>query len=349
MSHSPLRSILIALSVALGAAFGPVGCSDESDGGSTLRITTRFEVDASAVIPAMTPAPTPEAVAAGIADDVCGDGHIVCLTPTNLSGRIYAGGLMVGGQELGGPGYAITTIGANEDVRRRPDQGKTGTLAFDVGATTDISGDYTCCEGSEYPGADAAMVSRLEMNFDYLDVSFTVPAEADAAIAGQSFVIRQVYVDDTTAPDVIGTMHLGDKLIRRGDEEFFRWYDEEQGSHAERPATPLRAPNVELMSGEQGNPHYATVAISLSNDASMSFTKEEAERGGWLLRVAFDLDRAAIFELGDWAEADEEWDLIRAFHFVHEPGHANTSVRANLSKETIGAEASTRPGTPLAP
>ena len=63
----------------------------------------------------------------------------------------------------------------------------------------------------------------------------------------------------------------------------------------------------------------------------MPFTREEAERGGWLFHVRF--------ELNDWAEADEEWDLIRGFHLLHNVGDAHAGVRVTVDKEPLEAPA----------
>ena len=337
------RDLSLAATVAV-LALTLAACSESTEpgggddgggsGGDVQSVTTRFESAAAiALADGTLRYDLPEK---GLEDEACGGGRIVCLTPDNLSGRIYSGSFMVGGLDRGQPGYALTTVGHSAEVRHRPDLGRGGVMTFDINESTDFSGDYSCCGGDiDYPEGDLAVISRIELNFDYLDVTFTVPQEAGPAVAGQTYVIRQVYVDEATAPDVDGTMSVGDKLIRRADEATFRWYDTEHDSHAQRPASPVQAPNIELPRDEHGNPHYATFAVPLQDQDMLPFSREEAEQGNWLIRVLFDLSDGAVFELDDWAEADEEWDLIRAFHLLGNVGDANASVRVQMQKEQL--------------
>lgn len=319
------------------------GCDDLSGpgGGEMRSVITRFETEpdgsGSASASAFAAAPrTYGEIAADIEDETCGVGRIICLTPETLAGRIYTGGMMVGGTSRDVPGFALTTIAPNDGERVRPDQGRGGELTFDVAATTDLTGSYSCCGGPiPYPQGDAAAITRLELNFDYLDVTFTVPAEAGTALAGETFVIRQVYVDTATADDVDDIMIVGDKLIRSADETRFRWCDSMDCDNYTRPAADdlLRADRIQLEPDLPGNPHYATFAIPLEGAASVPFSQEEAEAGGWLFHVAFDLTDGAIFEMNDFTEMDDEWSLVRAFHLLGGVGYGNSSVGVRLSKE----------------
>jgi len=329
----------LVLAVALPAAGCDIFESDEDS--KIYDVVTRFEADDGA------PASKAGAIAAsssrrytlasaGILDGVCGDGQIICLTPETLAGRIYAGGLMVGGRE--GPGYHVTTIGATPEVLQRPDLGRGGTLTFDVASTTDFSGGYNCCGGSPYPEDDQALISRIEMTFDYLDMTFTVPAEAGDDLAGVTYVLRQVYVDTATAPDVNGPMYIGDKLVRRADEQMFRWCDADDCSHSERPEDGgLKAPNIQLEPDREGNKHYATFGVPLENNETVPFTMAEAQEGNWLFHVAFDLSDAAVFSLTDWSQATSEHAMVEAFHLIDDPFAPHTSVRVKLSKEKVEA------------
>ena len=336
--------ILLTALVALS------GCDDLSGpGGGELRsVVTRFQTDPGASASDAGAAATVRTygdiatartygdIAADIEDETCGAGRIVCLTPETLAGRIYTGGMMVGGTSRDVPGFALTTIAANDGERVRPDQGRGGELTFDVAATTDLTGEYSCCGGPiPYPQGDDAVITRLELNVDYLDVTFTVPAAAGTALAGETFVIRQVYVDTATADDVDDTMILGDKLIRRADETRFRWCDSMDCDHHPRPLGDdvLRADRIRLEPDLPGNPHYATFAIPLEGEASVPFTQEEAEAGGWLFHVAFDHTDGAICEMTDFTEMGDEWSLVRGFHLLGGVGYDNSSVRVRLSKE----------------
>lgn len=309
-----LPSLLAISCIVFVSACDQFG-SEESSG--IHPVTTRFEKDDAT------------AGKTGARNAACADGDLLCLTPSTLAGRVYSGGLMVGGIER--PGYQITTIGANEEVRRRPDLGRTGTQTFDVARTTDFSGSYSCCGGTPYPPDEEALISRIEINFDYLDVVFTVPSSAADTLAGQKYVIRQVYVDETTASDVNGKMFMGDKLVRRSIESSFRWCNAEDCDHTTRPSDATIDPNLKPSRGG-GNSHYAIFSIPLAGDATIPFTKEEALQGNWRFDVSFDLRDAAVFDFSDWSEAVSESALVNAFRLMHDSGASSASVRVRLSK-----------------
>ena len=192
----------------------PLGLSDDANVMQSITRLTRAQTPSAA--------PVGAARAAGIP---CSTGFL-CLTPDNLEGRVYSASLMVGGNgnEVG---YAVTTVGATEEVRRRPDLGIGGELTFNINTSTDLSGDYTCCGGTAYPSDANAVVRRLEFTWDYLDATFTVPETAGSEIAGTTHTIRLVYVSEATVgdvrPDTTATLLIGDKLVRSGTASTFSW------------------------------------------------------------------------------------------------------------------------------
>ncbi len=256
-----------------------------------------------------------------------------CLTPDNLEGRVYSGSLMVGGNG-NGIGYAVTTVGATEDVRRRPDLGKDGTLTFNLNSTTDFSGDYTCCGGSAYPADEDAIVRRLEFSSDFLDATFTVPGTAGSSIAGKTYTIRLVYVVETEVAGIAGdstSVMLGDKLVRVPGDSAFRWCDDSDCSLASRPASPLAAVGLAIDSGP-GNQNYAIFSTNLTDTTSITFTEAEALQGNWIFTVLFDLEDALRFDITGWSAVNSVQDLVAAFSRFGDHINNSTSVRVSLTK-----------------
>ncbi len=312
------------------AALGLTGCGlvDTHDDTTLQSVTrlTRSDTGATTMAAVQTSI-TPSAV------ENCPPGF-QCLTPDNLEGRVYSGSLMVGGNGSS-VGYAVTTVGATEDVRRRPDLGKDGTLTFNLNSTTDFSGDYTCCGGSAYPADEDAIVRRLEFAFDFLDATFTVPGTAGPSIAGKTYTIRLVYVVETEVAGIAGdssvSVMLGDKLVRVPGNSAFRWCDDSACSLASRPASPLAAAGLAVDSG-MGNQNYAGFSTNLTDNTSITFTEAEALQGNWTFTVLFDLEDALRFDITGWSAVDSVQDLVAAFSPFGHHINNSTSVRVSLTK-----------------
>ena len=304
----------------------PLGLSDDANVMQSITRLTRAQTPSAA--------PVGAARAAGIP---CSTGFL-CLTPDNLEGRVYSASLMVGGNgnEVG---YAVTTVGATEEVRRRPDLGIGGELTFNINTSTDLSGDYTCCGGTAYPSDANAVVRRLEFTWDYLDATFTVPETAGSEIAGTTHTIRLVYVSEATVgdvrPDTTATLLIGDKLVRSGTASTFSWCDATACGLTERPQAALTDSGV-TRNTREGNGNYAIFAINLVDGTSITFTEAEALEGNWIFTVAFDVQDAMRFAITDWSDVNSVQDLVDAF--VHFADHTEgaTSIGVALSKEQIG-------------
>lgn len=266
-----------------------------------------------------------------------------CLTPLNLEGRIYSGHFMVGGNG-GPPGFPVRVVEGYDTTHHGPETGRGGMLKFDLGAVTDLSGNYACCEGGSYPPDDLAVVKRLEFLFDYLDATFTVPLGAGPGVAGRTYTVRTVYVDSGSADDLPqekSAFRKGDKLLRRAGEERFHWCTESGCIAAARPESPLRA----AWHDEEGltaYPHYVTVGINLKTP--MTFTRGEAERGNWKFTVDFDLARAAVFNTTAWSMIRSEAELVQAFDLLsRHGGPGGIGVDVELTKTALDTAAARVP------
>lgn len=323
LSLSPL---ILPLALAMA-----VGCEPDSES-EVHTAWTRMQTTAAIYgLPASDPPPMPSAA--------CADGTVVCATPETLEGRIYSGGLSVGyGLPDGVPGVMLTTIGATQRVRDRPDLGKGGEIFFDIAQATDISGSYSCCGGPiPYPADEHANIGSLDFNFDYLDMTFTVPDEAGEQVRGRRFTLRQVYVTDAVSDDVAGTMRLADKLIRDADDPSatFEWCTATECGYTTRPESPVQARNIALPVGHHGNPAYATFIVQLPEADWVQFTEENALTGNWMFHVAFDLTDGAVFRMPSWASIDSKARLVESFE-LRTNDQANPGVRVRLEKEYLG-------------
>lgn len=317
LNHLPsLSAASLALLILIGC-MPDIGKGPSPEQVSRLRKTlTQMK---SSVLPTLEKALADAANPAPAEGGLCDDGK-ACITPLNLEGRIYSGNLMVGGNG-GPPGVPVRVIEGYDATARGPETGRGGKLKFNLGTTTDLSGDYACCDGnSSYPPDDLAMVHRLELLFDYLDATFIVPSGAGAAVAGKTYTVRMVYVDTGTADDLPmgrSSFYKGDKLLKRSGEEAFHWCTESGCVSALRPESPLRA-SWHAETAHMAYPHYMTVGVNLKSP--MSFTRQEAERGNWKFTVDFDLTRAAIFNTTDWSMIRSEADLVNAFDLLNKHG-----------------------------
>lgn len=271
-----------------------------------------------------------------LAEKTCPTGKI-CLTPTNLEGRIYSGGLMVGGNG-GTSGYRVSTVGATSEVRQRPDLGKNGTLIFDLKNTTEFTGGYFCCGGSSYPSDAEAIVRRLEFDFDTVDATVTVPSTAGTAIQGKTYTIRLIYVNDTTVSDIVSgestTVYMADKLVKGPGETTFKWCDGSGCTATTRPSSGLLSDSSIVARSGEGNNNYSSVWIALDNE--ITFTKAEAEQGSWKFRVNFNVSNAAIFEDTDWANIQTVRQLVDKFSLPSDMrNNYQTAVTVALTKEKV--------------
>jgi len=249
-----------------------------------------------------------------------------CLTPTNISGKIYYSGIMVGDET----GYSLGPIvGTVQDPSPTLSFDMAELYDFDFANALSVSGGFTCCEGSPYPADSDAIAVRIESYFAYVDISLTL-TEADgvsAELAG-AHTIRTVYADINDTE-----YQQGDFLyeVTSGD---FRWCTLADGCvHSSRPADPLQYAEVTNFAGTpdgQGNQVIPTFAVQINPDSQISLTESEVLANSWEFTIDFDMGDGVIFtqplsEIGSIAE------LVSVVQLAAEPGNSQSSFSADLS------------------
>ena len=253
-------------------------------------------------------------------------GYANCITPSNISGKIYYSGIMVGNET----GYSLGPIvGTVQDPSPTLSFDMAELYDFDFANALSVSGGFTCCEGSPYPADSDAIAVRIESYFAYVDISFTL-TEADgvsAELAG-AHTIRTVYADINDTE-----YQQGDFLyeVTSGD---FRWCTLADGCvHSSRPADPLQYAEVTNFAGTpdgQGNQVIPTFAVQINPDSQISLTESEVLANSWEFTIDFDMGDGVIFtqplsEIGSIAE------LVSVVQLAAEPGNSQSSFSADLS------------------
>lgn len=330
--------ILLSLSGCMENGSGP---RDGNSNGKHMAVT---RMTSASLRPAANAAPgASKSSADEPAVQRCDFGH-PCLTPDDFEGRVHSGNFMVGGNG-GAPGVPLRVVEGYDTSYHGPDTDRGGNMVFNLRTATELGGAYRCCEGGNYPPDDLAIVRRMEFTFDYLDVTFTIPAATASPLAGKTYTIRTVYVDTGSAEDLAGghtALIQGDKLLRGPGETAFSWCTETECGKSLRPENPLQAAWMSDAGFPGGYPHYAQVALILKKD--FIFTKSDAEKGNWLFTVDFDLSRAATFRTGDLALLKSEADLVKAFDmYAGDGGPGAIGVKVDLTKTLLDSSGTTVP------
>ena len=253
-------------------------------------------------------------------------GYANCITPSNISGKIYYSGIMVGDEN----GYSLGPIVGNvQDPSQIPSFDMAELYDFDFANALSVSGDFTCCEGSPYPADSDAIAVRIESYFAYIDTSFTL-TQADGVIAELvgDHTIRTVYADINNTE-----YQQGDFLykVSSGD---FRWCTVTDGCvHSTRPADPLQYADVANFMGTPdglGNQIIPTFAVQITPNSQISLTESEVLSNSWEFTIDFDMGDGVIFtqplsEIGSIAE------LVSVVQLAAEPGNSQSSFSADLS------------------
>ncbi len=150
----------------------------------------------------------------------------ICLTPTELTGKYYAVGLMI---QSGGNGMNAY-FGQDQwsDIT-----GTSPTFDFSFKSPITQAGDLICCTSEGDLSGDNTYFSDAIYLFGYIDATFTIAADSGAhGDAVGTHTVRFVLADDS-----ISGGKRGDLLIK--DAEEFKWMDAAGALSTSRPADAI--------------------------------------------------------------------------------------------------------------
>jgi hypothetical protein len=256
----------------------------------------------------------------------CGDDAVNCLTPTNLSGKIYYSGIMVGDQAGYSVGPIVGDIIDPSEVTSFPSE---DLLDFDFSEELSLDGEFECCEGTDYPDDADAIASRIESYFGYVDTAFTLSAADGVAedLVGSHF-IRTVYadIDDTD-------FQQGDLLYSDDGTDFF-WCTIAAGcTHTTRPDSPIQYDDVVNYAGTEdglGNQTIPTFSVDLDDDSQVTLTETDLLANSWAFTVDFDMGDGVVFS-EDLTEQDTIAEMVSLFSLAAEPGSSDNGFSASLT------------------
>jgi len=259
----------------------------------------------------------------------CGDDFTHCITPTNMTGKIYYSGIMVGETN----GYSVgPIIGTIEDPSTITSFPPDDLYNFDFDAQTSNTGQISCCEGTTYPDDDDAIAVRIESYFAYVDVTFELSTDdgIDEALDG-SHTIRTVYgdVDDSEYTK-------GDLLYKVADDDF-RWCTIASGcTHTTRPTSPLQDSTVTSYSGSEdglGNQTIPTFSANLTSASQIQLTESDILNNAYTFTIDYQMGDGVVFT-SDLTDETTLAGMVSIFRLAAEPGSESNGFTASLTAAT---------------
>jgi hypothetical protein len=273
----------------------------------------------------------------------CGSSAVNCVTPDNVTGKVYYSGIMVGDIS----GYSVGPIvGTVVDPSTITSFDPATFLDFDLNQQLAVAGSFQCCGGTAFPVDENAVAQRIESYFPYVDVVFTLTTDDGVAeaVAG-THTVRVVY------GDIDGTeMQKGDMLYKgASDTDFFWCTVADDCTHATRPASPLQNATVANYTGTSdglGNQTIPTFSIQLADATSkISMTETEVKANNWTFTIDFSLANGIIFS-EDLTTKTSIAEMVQVFDLAAQPGQNDGGFTATLSatktaktEEELAAEA----------
>jgi hypothetical protein len=233
--------------------------------------------------------------------------------PVNLEGRIHHGGAMLG--ELGKSAFNLTMLADDEETLLDPSKGKGGKTQFNLLTSELYSGKIWLPSAEEWPANP--IISRVELNFDYVDVT----VQLEGTTLDGMHTMRFVMVDETTVQDAAGTLYRGDKLYKEPGASVFNWCNATMCAPNRDSVADGLLVDARLASYDgshvEGNPHYAPYAIGVRNVPTVSFDQASSAKNIW--DFDFDLSAAVKFTRAP-ATFNSASDLVAAIGLAFEPG-----------------------------
>lgn len=309
-----MRQILVALFV-----FSLAGCNNGGSNGQLVANNAKLVKSDSSVT------------------RVACTGAVTACSPTNLQGRIYSASVMLG--PLGDSAYGMTWLGATDDIINDPSTGKGGTLEFNLTDQTTFSGKISIPTEAKMPSPPT--ISRAELNFDYVDATFTL--SGTTGVDG-AYTVRTIFVTDTTVDDVTGTLYRADKMVKAPGETAFKWCNATTCS-ADRTAVATGLLTDSTLKNYQhpgqGNLNYPPYSVNLKEDLSVTYAQISSTTNVWTLD--FDLASAVQFEAMP-STFDSVSDVVQNFKLKYAPnssssqGSDDDGIRATLTIAAPGAK-----------
>jgi len=245
-----------------------------------------------------------------------------------MQGQIYSANVMLGASN----GFGMTWLGANDEVIKDPSTGKGGTLVFNLGEETTFSGKIAIPSEKEMPTPPT--IDEVELNFDYLDVSFTLTGTSGGTADGD-YVVRTVFVSEATVEGFTDTLLRGDKLVKGPGETTFKWCNTMACSATRTTvATGLLVDSdlVDYEPAAQGNPAYPPYSVGLTETLTVTHAQIASVTNVWTLD--FDLANAIQFTAAPSTFANVR-DVVNNFSVKFDPTSesAETRIKAALTIE----------------
>lgn len=240
-------------------------------------------------------------------------------TPTNLDGRVFFIGALVGQDNSnGGENNKVMTFFANSDsvIENPSTQTTEGTLTFDLQSSAQVSGNISVPSSDSYPATPT--IWRFESAFDYIDAAFTL-INAGGSLSTGTHIIRTVFRVTAEASDVDDTMQVGDKLLYDSDSSKFLFCDGSNCTNTTRPASGnlqqqniIDARDAVTDEGLPGNPDYAGYAIDIAEANQLAPSLDTVSDTTRLWTVDFDVTSAINFT-SDISGLTTEQAMVDAF------------------------------------
>lgn len=228
-------------------------------------------------------------------------------TPEGFAGRVYAASAMLGEEANNGLGegaYGMTFLADNADTINRPDQGKFGTLTFDLTSPSVFSGLISIPSEDQMPSSP--YMPRLEIAFDYLDAKFELSGHSDTSL-NTEWTIRVIMVKDGTIGDLAVTG--GDLLIKQGASGTFQWCSS-AGCSTTRPSSPYTLTSavqaLATAATREGNTNYAYYSVDLATPLRPTFSEISDTTRLWT--IDFDIENAI-----QWTAAPSTFTAAKDF------------------------------------
>lgn len=261
----------------------------------------------------------------------CGTGYSACLTPTNVTGKAYYAGMIVGGGNTGEDGLSLgPMIGEVRDPSTATAFSESELKDVDLSQQLTATGKPTLGGPIPYPSDAAAYVLNFHIYFGYVDIKFALDVtdpDVDPALEG-THTIRLVMADIT------GTdMKKGDLMYKSGSD--YVWCISGTGcTSTTRPTSPIQYTSVATFIGTgPGNKTIPSFFMKMpSNATAVQVKKSDLTNTANTntFKVDFDMAKAIKFSTAPsaWSRFDQ---IVSALRIPAEPGDDSSAFTATIT------------------